>query len=405
MPRDYSLLHNLHGVVPDSAISAFQVILGYIYDLNDQVQRMPQSPQKVLSIGEIETQIQARKRINVSQFLGVLAQPQPAAVPEVEALPDANDPLSQQGGVVRMDGILYVFDGDPEPGEWVELRASAIALVGIYSAIPAPGAVPAGQIYFASDILTEFINTGLVWVSTGGLYQILQNSATTSVTDLEIFQHLLNAPGLGAAGIGVGRLEQYPDDAGTVVDGVRLKSRLTDAGAATVTSAWTVMLRDAGAALADVFEVLVSGIRFQVGGFWAQLIHANTADRDYALIDYDGTVPLVVGSVALTAQVADITATLITGGDEGTQFVLAYTLLTTVADVTAGTIQLTIGYTDDAGATAQLSAVLPLAALGRDSGVLSIQRASSDITYAVALTAGAYGTAEYALYLTLERRL
>lgn len=105
--------------------------------------------------------------------------------------------------------------------------------------------------------------------------------------------------------------------------------------------------------------------------------------------------------VALTAQTAAIGATNMTNGAARMLHRVSYYLVTTTADVTAGTIQVSIGYTDVLGATTQVSAALSLAATGRTSGQFFIQRASGNITYATTLV-GIMGTAQYALYLTLE---
>lgn len=113
-------------------------------------------------------------------------------------------------------------------------------------------------------------------------------------------------------------------------------------------------------------------------------------------------VPAIVDNVALTAQVADITATNITNAGTAGVYRVNYVLECTTADVTAGTLTLTIAWTDGAGATTS-TATRILTAVGRASGTVFLQLASGNVTYAVAVT-GIYGTSQYALYISSERQ-
>ena len=110
----------------------------------------------------------------------------------------------------------------------------------------------------------------------------------------------------------------------------------------------------------------------------------------------------VLNSVRLTGQTAAIASTNFFGGNSGTQFRVQYYLETTTLDLAAGTIQVTISYTDDSGATSQSSAALILTALGRTFGALPVLRASGNISYSTTLT-GIIGASVYALSMSLER--
>jgi hypothetical protein len=112
-------------------------------------------------------------------------------------------------------------------------------------------------------------------------------------------------------------------------------------------------------------------------------------------------VPAIVDDVALAGQTADITTTNFTNGGTTGIYRCNYNLQDTAADLTAGALTLTISWTDGAGATTKTDTQV-LTSLGRTSGVFYIQLASGNITYAVAHT-GIYGTATYALYMSLER--
>jgi hypothetical protein len=111
------------------------------------------------------------------------------------------------------------------------------------------------------------------------------------------------------------------------------------------------------------------------------------------------------GTVTLTAQGADITTTNITITPSNTGvYKVEVVLMCTTADATAGTLSVTIGWTDLVGATSRAITADPgatgfpftLATTGRTSGEITLRRASGNITYATAIT-GIYGAAKYAL--------
>lgn len=124
-----------------------------------------------------------------------------------------------------------------------------------------------------------------------------------------------------------------------------------------------------------------------------------SSDKTFTFPNWNGTFIVKTDSKSLTGQTADITTTNFTNGGVG-QYQLNYVLIASSADLTAGAIQATFAWVDDAGSTSATSASLILTALGRTSGTINLQRASGNITYAVAHT-GIFGTATYSLYVTL----
>lgn len=136
----------------------------------------------------------------------------------------------------------------------------------------------------------------------------------------------------------------------------------------------------------------------------------NTAARNYGLGDLSGNVVIVgddapavasgaLGKVDATAQTADITTTALSNTPPAGMYEVEVYLETTTADAAAGTLAVTIGWTDDVGATTSVViAAHSLAATGRSTGRALIRLASSDITYAVAQTGG-YGTSAYAVFV------
>lgn len=107
-------------------------------------------------------------------------------------------------------------------------------------------------------------------------------------------------------------------------------------------------------------------------------------------------------TVALTNQTTAITSTNFSNASTAGTYRLSYSLQDTTADLAAGTIQLSIGFTDGAGTSSLTSTALALTALGRTSGILFLQLASGNVSYATTLV-GLIGTSKYALYMTLER--
>lgn len=126
-----------------------------------------------------------------------------------------------------------------------------------------------------------------------------------------------------------------------------------------------------------------------------------TSNNDGELGITSGLPAFITDTKSLTGQVADITTSNLNNDGNG-QYRISYTLITTSADLTAGAIQATFGWTDDAGSTTSASTSVILTTLGRTQGTIILERASGNITYAVAHT-GIFGTATYSLYTTLEK--
>ena len=107
-----------------------------------------------------------------------------------------------------------------------------------------------------------------------------------------------------------------------------------------------------------------------------------------------------LGKVDLTAQVVDITTTALSNTPPAGVYEVEVYLMCTTADALAGSLTVTIGWTDNVGATTDATTItaFPLTATGRTRAVYAPLRvASGNITYAVAVT-GIYGTAAYAVY-------
>ena len=113
-------------------------------------------------------------------------------------------------------------------------------------------------------------------------------------------------------------------------------------------------------------------------------------------------VPNIVDTIDYTVS-SDIAAVNIAGTATG-WFRFNYSLKTTTADVTAGTIQLSVT-SNDGSATTDLSAAVSLiATTNRDRGSFLIFNSSGNIQFSTAVT-GAYGTSAYRLRAWVERVL
>ncbi len=136
----------------------------------------------------------------------------------------------------------------------------------------------------------------------------------------------------------------------------------------------------------------------------------NTAARNYGFGDLSGNVVVVgddppavasggLGKVDLTAQTANITTTNLSNTPPVGSYDVEIYLMCTTADAAAGTLTVTIGWTDNVGATTSTPITgFSLATTGRTTGRQIMRVNSGDITYAVAVT-GSYGTAQYAIYV------
>jgi hypothetical protein len=106
-----------------------------------------------------------------------------------------------------------------------------------------------------------------------------------------------------------------------------------------------------------------------------------------------------LGKVDLTAQTANITTTALSSTPPTGLYLVEATLMCTTAAGAAGTIRLTIAWTDNVGATTTTPInAFPLTATGRATGRQLLRVNSGDITYAVTVT-GIYSTAVFAVYV------
>jgi len=109
-------------------------------------------------------------------------------------------------------------------------------------------------------------------------------------------------------------------------------------------------------------------------------------------------------ALSLPGQVADITTTAFSGTNVAGLYRINYYLVATTADVTAGTVVLTLTYTDASGAQTITSSPVTLATAGGFAQqVLFVQVSGTGaISYAVAVT-GIYATAAFDLYAVAEK--
>lgn len=134
-----------------------------------------------------------------------------------------------------------------------------------------------------------------------------------------------------------------------------------------------------------------------------------TAGTNIALADggAGGTLTITSESVPtpnqynLPGQNSDIATTSMLVAPAAGQYLVEAYLMCTTADAAAGTLTITVGWTDAVGATTSSPITLfSLATTGRTTGRQAMRVASGDITFAVSITGG-YGTSQYALHFRI----
>jgi hypothetical protein len=108
----------------------------------------------------------------------------------------------------------------------------------------------------------------------------------------------------------------------------------------------------------------------------------------------------ILGAINVTAKTADIASANIVASAPAGFYRISYVLADTTADGAAGSVILTISWTDDVGATTATATQI-LTGTGRVSGTVPLYLASGNIMYATTHT-GSYGTAQYALRIRAE---
>lgn len=164
---------------------AIRIAFDNIYAIRDradnvEVRELPKVQRQAASITperiRRNLQLGGRAPLNVSNLLGVLAQPQIGGAPSVSVLPSIQDPASQDGALLALvpSNIIHRFDGSSEPGVWVQMAASAVLNFGLRSAKPAAGNT--GAMFFETD-------TGWLYYDNGTAFKYLAgvNKGTESV--------------------------------------------------------------------------------------------------------------------------------------------------------------------------------------------------------------------------------
>lgn len=215
-----------------------------------------------------------------------------------------------------------------------------------------------------------------------------------------------------SAALTADRTVTYPNSSGTVTllaATQTMSAKTLTSGSISVSSGATnVQLQDAAAT--------TKRMSFDLSGMTAAVTNVlkvlGSAARTFTVPNLTGQFVLVgddppavaagaLGKVDLTAQAAAIGSTNLTNGAAAGLYRVSYSIATTTADVTAGTIQFQANYTDVIGATNQPGAALVLTATGRDRGTFVVQLSSGELSYQTNLV-GIIGTAAYAIYVRVE---
>lgn len=183
---------------------------------------------------------------------------------------------------------IYYISGAYGINRWVFAAGMMVAAIALRPADL--GVYDAGFSFVASDTteLTQYLWTGTLWITVGGLRQIISDAVTNA--SVNVFRMAHRSSGIPVANFGAIARTELDNSTHALVDASALDTFWTTATTTAETSAWAVQLRNAGAALADFFQVLINGIRFKVGSFFGKFTHANSADRTYTLPDADGNI-------------------------------------------------------------------------------------------------------------------
>jgi hypothetical protein len=223
--------------------------------------------------------------------------------------------------------------------------------------------------------------------------------------DTDIFLSLNSTTGGGAMQFQMqgaipagGNVLAFPNTAGTLLN----STNSTTVGAKTLTVTNIVRCNTATGVTFQDNSTTTKQMRFDLSGITA----ANTRNQKW--LDLTGVVPTVgkTGTAAASGTLAGIdtvnttpatvAATNLTNTAAAGMYKVIYEMCVTTADGTAGTLGLTIAWTDDLGATSQIPAAMALTATGRATGDYVCYLASGNITYALALT-GIAATSKYYL--------
>lgn len=317
-------------------------------------------------------------------------------------------PITTTGAVSVTDSTFTILD-DATPSKVAKFQCSGITAANTRTlTVPdASGTLP--TLENAHDITGVWtfnpgaaVGTPIMVTAPGGSF----SGTGPLLTDGTGFYAELQLP---LAGLTADRFIIFPDGSGSVVLG-GVASNLRG----NVSSIFDTNTNISGASFADTGSIS-KRLRFVLSGASANnhsITLTNTAGRNYGLGNLSGNVVVVgddapavasgaLGKVDLTAQTADITTTNLSSTPPAGVYAVEVYLMCTTSDVTAGTLTVTIGWTDDVGATTDATSIaaFPLTATGRAKAVYAPLRVNSgDITYAVAVT-GIYGTSQYAIYV------
>lgn len=333
-------------------------------------------------------------------------------------------PLSMGNAFYETDrSVVYVASGTPLA--WHYTGGTYTAALGSIPADLSTNDIGFRFTSISADQETDYVWTGTEFVTTGGYLQEITDAVTAAITTLVIQRHL--STGTAGVGFGAGEVVQLENGSNAAVTALYRTVTWTNATSAAEAADYALSLV-VGGALTQAWK-LTSAAAVQMRGKFT--LYNNAAPTDgQLLIGNTGTSSLDAATltpgtgitinnaagaitiglsgtfdadiIALTAQSTAIGSTNFTNGGTGSTFRVNYYLEDTTADITAGTIQLTVSFTDDAGATTVSSAALALTAVGRTSGIFFVRRASGNVAYSTTLV-GIIGTARYALYIGFEK--
>lgn len=177
----------LHGRIDVLAERYLRDVQYAFTSLSSRVEALDNAPVQTANYTAIERALQANGSdpLNVSNLIGLLAQPQVPFFQVVKTLPQPPSPLAQNGTVVIYNGILYWYNATTQPGSWLEVATAGVLLMdtrahrlSLYSA----SSQPLGIVFLETDTRLLYVNQGTYgssnWNYLIGTYRIAQSQVS-----------------------------------------------------------------------------------------------------------------------------------------------------------------------------------------------------------------------------------
>ena len=194
-PADNRWFPQLTGKTVPEVASAIQKLFSNVYDTRDRLDSVSQVASSAISPEQAQEQFSPaamQKALSVAGsnplvvhgLDGVLIQPQTAGVKLTTAVPSIQDPISQNGALVSVNGQLYRFTGGA-PGQW-KIQSAGLIVDTHANRVNYPAATYPKTEYLESDTLLQYAS---VINATSMVYQWTYQSGQYSINQVNIVSY------------------------------------------------------------------------------------------------------------------------------------------------------------------------------------------------------------------------